>query len=106
MKTLAIRLDDELHARLSMLSKLAGVTVTDAVRTAIDVYVTNLAAMGGELAERAEQAKADIEREAIEQREAIESLFGSNKPKGPSQATSTLPKPEARGSRTKRTAAS
>jgi predicted DNA-binding protein len=103
MKTLAIRLDDELHARLTMLSKLAGVTVTDAVRTAIDVYVTNLAANGGELAERAEQAKEDIEREATERREAIESLFGATAPKGTPPAPTSTAKADSRGSRTKRT---
>ena len=97
MKTLAIRLDDELHARLTMLAKLSGVTVTDAIRTAIDTYVAALAA-NGELSARAENALADIDREAKAQREAIASLFAAPSP------DKTTTKPAARSSsRTKRT---
>ena len=98
MKTLAIRLDDELHARLTMLAKLSGVTVTDAIRTAIDTYVATLAA-NGELSARAENALADIDREAKAQREAIASLFAA-----PSPDKTASTKPAARSSsRTKRT---
>src|SRR5690606_32760699 len=43
MKTLAVRLDDELHARIGMLSKLSGMTVTDTIRTAIEKHLDTLA---------------------------------------------------------------
>ena len=32
MKTLAIRLDDELHAQLSVLAQLSGTSLTDEIR--------------------------------------------------------------------------
>jgi predicted transcriptional regulator len=41
MKTLAIRLDDDLHAQLHSVAMLEGVTVTDAIRTAIRSYIEN-----------------------------------------------------------------
>ena len=39
MKTLAIRLEDDTHAQLSMLAQLEELTVTDAIRQAIDSYI-------------------------------------------------------------------
>ena len=44
MKTLAIRLEDGLHARLSLLSKLSETSVTDTIRAAIEQYLAQLTA--------------------------------------------------------------
>ncbi len=75
MKTLAIRLEDEQHARLSMLSKLSEVSMTDAIRAAIEVHIAKLAADPAILA-RAEALQAEIDREAAEQRAALAGLLG------------------------------
>jgi len=75
MKTLAIRMEDEQHARLTILAKLSDVSVTDAIRTAIDAHLQTLAA-DPELSAKAEALTATIEQEAAEQREAIKALFG------------------------------
>lgn len=75
MKTLAIRLEDDQHARLTILAKLSGVSVTDAIRTAIDTHLAKLAA-DKDISAKAETVLADIEREASEQRAAIAKLFG------------------------------
>jgi hypothetical protein len=75
MKTLAIRLEDEQHARLTILAKLSDLSVTDAIRTAIDTHLQTLAA-DPELSAKAEALTATIEQEAAEQREAIKALFG------------------------------
>lgn len=97
MKTLAIRLDDDLHARLSVLAKLAEVPVSDIIRRAIE---TELTAMSSDpaLSVRASDLQADIERDAAAQRAAIAEIFGTtggakaNKsrttPTGSSSATS------------------
>lgn len=83
MKTLAIRLEDEQHARLSILSKLAGESLTDTIRTALDAHIERLAA-DTKVSSRAQGALEAIEREASEQRAAIASLFpGSNDAKTP-----------------------
>jgi len=75
MKTLAIRLEDEQHARLTILSKLSDVSVTDTIRTAIDDHLAKLAA-DPDLSAKAESLTAVIDREAAEQRDAIAALFG------------------------------
>ena len=89
MKTLAIRLEDEQHARLTILSKLAEVSVTDAIRTAIDEHLTKLAA-DPDISAKAEGLTEAIDREAAEQRSAITALFGATK------ATGTPRSPRAR----------
>jgi hypothetical protein len=79
MKTLAIRLEDEQHARLTILAKLSEVSLTDAIREAIDAYLAKLSA-DPELSAKAEAFTAAIDREAAEQRDAIAALFGTTKP--------------------------
>ncbi len=79
MKTLAIRLEDEQHARISILAKLASVTVTDAIRDAIDTHIEKLAS-DPEVSAKAETLTAEIDRDAAEQRSAIAALFGDGKP--------------------------
>lgn len=74
-KTLAIRLDPELHAQLTVLAQLAEITVTDAIRQAIEAYVQTQRSQG-DLAARAAGVLEDIERQASVRRSAIETLFG------------------------------
>lgn len=75
MKTLAIRMEDDVHARLSILAKLAGLTVTDAIRAGIERQIEAMASDPA-LSSRASDLRAEIEREAAEQRAAIAELFG------------------------------
>lgn len=95
MKTLAIRLDDDLHAQLSLLAKLSGVSVTDAIRTAIETHVELLAA-DSELSAKAEAVLADIDREATERRAAIASLFGNESSSKAGESTRTNPRGPSR----------
>jgi predicted DNA-binding protein len=74
-KTLAIRLDETLHARLSVLAQLTGLTITDAIRQAIELWVESQRSQA-DLADKAKSVLSDIEREAATRRSAIESLFG------------------------------
>jgi hypothetical protein len=64
MKTLAIRLEEEQHAQLGMIAKLEELTVTDAIRQAIDQWI-ELKRSNPELQARAETVLADIEQEAV-----------------------------------------
>lgn len=90
MKTLAIRLDDELHSRLSLLSKLSGTSVTDTIRTAIEDHLEQLAADPA-VAGKAAELTDEIAREAAEQRQALAALFGSppDEPKKPAARRSS-----------------
>jgi predicted DNA-binding protein len=85
MKTLAIRLDDELHARLGMLSKLASTSVTDTIRTAIEKHLDTLAADPA-ITAKAEELQAEIEKEAAQQRNALAALIGSSAKETPKAA--------------------
>lgn len=76
VKTLAIRLDGDLHNRLTILAKLTGISITDAIRTAIEKEVEAMAA-NPETAARAADFQDAIARQADAQRAAIEALFGT-----------------------------
>lgn len=82
MKTLAVRLDDELHARIGMLSKLSGMTVTDTIRTAIEKHLDALA-NDPAITAKAEELRAEIEKDAELQRQALSALFGSSTTQAP-----------------------
>lgn len=88
MKTLAIRLDDELHAQLSVLAQLAGTSITDEIRQALEAH---LAAQreNPELTNRAQGVLDEIERDAQARQAAITTLFGTpadQRPSGPKPA--------------------
>lgn len=75
MRTLAIKLEEELHAQLGMIAKLEGLTLTDALRQAIDQWIDERR-NNPELQARAAATLADIDREAATRRGAIEALLG------------------------------
>jgi predicted DNA-binding protein len=79
VKTLAIRLEPELHAQLSLVAQLRGKTITDEIRTAIETHIENLKT-APELASQADSVLEEIEREAAARREAIATLFGGTPP--------------------------
>lgn len=82
MKTLAIRLEDEQHARLTILAKLSEQSITDVIRNAVDARLETMAT-DPEISAKAESLTATIDREAAEQRSAIAALFGAPAPKPP-----------------------
>ena len=75
-KTLAIRLESGQHAQLTMIAQLEELTVTDAIRQAIDQWIETRR-NNPQLQERAEAVLADIERDAASRRGAIAALLGS-----------------------------
>lgn len=89
VKTLAIRLEPDQHAHLSLIAQLRGSTITDEIRTAIEAHIA-LAKATPELAAGASDALEDIEREAALRRAAIATLFGTG-------TTTTEPNDETDG---------
>lgn len=87
VKTLAIRLDPELHARLSVIAQLSGSTITDEIRTAIATHVEAKAA-DQDLAGAAAELLEEIERDAAARREALAGLLGQT-----TSEETTTPKP-------------
>mgnify|MGYP000843930079 CR=1 FL=1 len=76
MKTMAIRLDDELHAQLSVLAQLSGTSLTDEIRQALEAHL-KAKRTSPELSERAKAVSEEIEHEAQVRRAASTTLFGS-----------------------------
>ncbi len=74
MRTLAIRLEDEEHAQLQMIAKLEDLSLTDALRQAIDLWISERR-NNPELKARAAAILADIDRDAESRRSAIEDLL-------------------------------
>jgi predicted DNA-binding protein len=79
VKTLAIRLEPELHAQLSMIAQLTGSTIADEIRGAIGTHIRAVKS-SPDFAAKADQARAEIEREAAARRDAIATLFGDDTP--------------------------
>jgi predicted DNA-binding protein len=100
VKTLAIRLEPELHAQLSLIAQLSGSTITDEIRAAIEAHIETVKA-NPDLAGRADSVLEDIEREATARREAIATLFGNDAP-----AASTEPGTTGNRTRERRTGSS
>ncbi len=79
VKTLAIRLEPDLHAQLSLIAQLRASTITDEIRTAIEAHIA-VAKTAPELAAQSQSVLEDIEREAVARRAAISTLFGTTEP--------------------------
>jgi ferric-dicitrate binding protein FerR (iron transport regulator) len=79
VKTLAIRLEEEQHAQLGMIAQLEELTVTDAIRQAIEQWI-EVRRTNPELQARAEAVLADIDRDAATRRDAIATLIGTPAP--------------------------
>jgi len=77
MKTLGIRLEDELHAQLSVLAQLAETSITDEIRLAIERHVETRRT-DPELTRRAQAVREEIEREAQLRQNAIATLFAAS----------------------------
>lgn len=76
VKTLAIRLEPELHAQLSLIAQLRSSNITDEIRQAIETHVAAVTG-SSEFAGKADELLEDIEREATARRAAIATLLGT-----------------------------
>jgi plasmid stability protein len=90
MKTLAIRLDDELHAQLSVLAQLSGTSLTDEIRQALEAHL-KAKRDNPELTERAKAVSEEIEHEAQARQAAITTLFGGSEQPKDAKASSKRP---------------
>jgi hypothetical protein len=79
VKTLAVRIDSQLHGQLTLLCRLRDITVTEAIRTAIRKEVA-IMADDPAVAAKARELQAEITREADEQRAALAALLGTDSP--------------------------
>lgn len=93
VKTLAIRLEDEMHAQLVVLAQLQDKSLTDVIREALEDHIERQRSESG-VSARAQSVLDEIEREAAAKREAIQALFGN----GPAEeATPSKSRPGRKG---------
>lgn len=74
-RTIAVRVDEQLHAQLSFIAQLAGNSISDEVRTAIEGRIAS-AQDDPALIARAQQVREQIEREATARSAAIAGFMG------------------------------
>ncbi|MDQ1736459.1 MAG: hypothetical protein QOH56_2710 [Pseudonocardiales bacterium] len=97
VKTLAIRLEPDLHAQLSLIAQLRSSTITDEIRMAIEAHIATIKA-SPELAGKADDVLAAIEADAAARRDAISTLFGTTPAveENPGYREQPRPRPKAR----------
>lgn len=96
MKTLGIRLEDDLHAQLSVLAQLAETSITDEIRLAIERHV-EARRSDPELTRRAQAVREEIDREAKLRQDAIVTLFAKNNDTTTSGKESATKRPAKNG---------
>ena len=79
VKTLGVKLDDALHSQFSLVAALDEISLNDAVKKAVELYVETKQ-KEPDFAARAKAKLDEIEREAAARRDAIQSLFGGSVP--------------------------
>jgi predicted DNA-binding protein len=94
LRTIAVRVDESLHAQLRFIAQLSGGTIADEIRRAIEHRITT-AQDDPDLIARAQQVREEIEREAAARSAAIAGFMGTTALTG---TPSETPKPR-RGAR-------
>lgn len=75
MRTLAVRIQDDLRAQLDVIAQLNDRSVTEEIRLALEAWVET-SKSDPKVLQRAETVRAEIEREAQTKQSAIEAIFG------------------------------
>lgn len=74
MRTIAIRVEDELHEQLTLLARLAGRPLVDEIREAVEEHIAHKGKTV-DLTAQAHKALEQIDADAASRRKAIESLL-------------------------------
>jgi predicted DNA-binding protein len=92
VKTLAIRLPDELHAQLVLIASLEGQSLTDTIRQAISELIERKRG-NGDLAAQAAKALEEMEQETQARKAALQALLGLNGQQTGKQTPAEKPTP-------------
>ena len=91
MKTLAIKLEDDVHSQLTAIAQLEEQPVTLLIKQAVEKFI-EFKRNQPELTAKAESLLEEIERDAAARRDALATLFGSSEPTTPN--TTVAPEDE------------
>lgn len=95
MRTLAVRITEDLRAQLDIIAQLTGRSATEEIRLALEHWIDKTKSDPAVL-KKAEAVRAEIEREAATRRSAIAAIFNTEttaKAKRPSRSGSPDAKP-------------
>ena len=87
IKTLAVRMSEDLRMQLDIIAQLNDRTVTDEIRLAIESWIEKIKSDPSVL-QRAQFVRDEIEREAATKRGAIAAIFESSTSKPRASSTS------------------
>lgn len=87
VRTLAVRITDDLRAQLDVIAQLNDRSVTEEIRLALESWIET-SKSDPKVLQRAETVRADIDREAKTKQSAIEAIFGGAAPKAPRKPSS------------------
>ena len=97
MRTLAVRITDDLRAQLDVIAQLNDRSVTEEIRLALEQWIER-SKSDPKVLQRAETVRAEIEREAETKRNAISAIFAgnANRPNAahPARSTNTEKSPQ------------
>jgi predicted transcriptional regulator len=79
IRTLAVRITEDLRARLDVVAQITGRSTTDEIRVALEHWVEKTKSDPAIL-QKAAAIRAEIEREAQMRRNAISAIFGAEAP--------------------------
>jgi predicted DNA-binding protein len=75
LRTLAVRISEDLRAQLDIIAQLTGRSATEEIRLALEHWIEKTKA-DPEILKKAQQVQKEIERKAQTQRGAIAAIFG------------------------------
>jgi uncharacterized membrane-anchored protein YjiN (DUF445 family) len=75
LRTLAVRITEDLRAQLDIVAQLTGRTTTEEIRLALEHWIEKTKS-DPDIQKKAEAIRAEIEREAQTRRNAIAAIFG------------------------------
>jgi predicted DNA-binding protein len=75
LRTLAVRISEDLRAQLDIIAQLTGRSATEEIRLALEHWIEKTKA-DPEILKKAQQVQTEIERKAQTQRSAIAAIFG------------------------------
>lgn len=97
LRTLAVRISEDLRAQLDILAQLTGRSTTEEIRLALEHWIAKSKTDPAVL-KKAETVRAEIERDAQTRRNAIAAIFDSG---STNQSGNNTPAPRSTGRATK-----
>jgi len=90
MRTLAVRITEELRAQLDIIAQLTGRSATEEIRLALEHWIDKIKSDPAVLM-KAEAVRAEIERDAQTRRNAIAAIFSGDGTSGDDGAVASVP---------------